>query len=115
MCVCEILCLFNQNYVVLDLCHLFSDPDLQVKVSPQGQLAYLDCDSMCANPTIIWYRNGEYFEKRTAQVCANPTIIWYRREGWDYIDSIAAIHVLLKDTNVSTLLQCVSPLHGTLT
>ncbi|KAK0150449.1 Sialoadhesin [Merluccius polli] len=34
--------------------------DLQVKVSPQGNNANLKCDSMCANPTIIWYNNGEY-------------------------------------------------------
>ena len=71
------MCLFNQNYVVLHLCHLFSDPDLQVKVSPQGNWADLDCDSMCANPTIIWYRNGQYFEQRTAQ-----------GRFWDYINSI---------------------------
>ncbi|KAK0155019.1 B-cell receptor CD22 [Merluccius polli] len=34
--------------------------DLQVKVSPQGNNAKMECDSMCANATIIWYRNGQY-------------------------------------------------------
>ncbi|KAK0151775.1 Sialoadhesin [Merluccius polli] len=49
------------NYVVLHLCHLFSDPDLQVKVSRRdGWRIYLECDSMCADPPIIWYWNGEY-------------------------------------------------------
>ena len=56
--------LFNQNYVVLHLCHLFSDPDLQVKVSPRGNHADLECDSMCANATIIWYSNGQRVAQR---------------------------------------------------
>ncbi|KAK0147181.1 Sialoadhesin [Merluccius polli] len=38
--------------------------DLQVKVSPQGNNATLECDSMCANPTIIWYRNGQRVAQR---------------------------------------------------
>ncbi|KAK0155012.1 B-cell receptor CD22 [Merluccius polli] len=49
--------------------------DLQVKVSPRGNWARnLECDSMCANPTYIWYKNGEYL----AQI----------RSYWDYINSI---------------------------
>ncbi|KAK0151779.1 B-cell receptor CD22 [Merluccius polli] len=49
------------NYVVLHLCHLFSDPDLQVKVPPQDKWTKkLECDSMCGNPPIIWYKNGLY-------------------------------------------------------
>ncbi|KAK0137520.1 B-cell receptor CD22 [Merluccius polli] len=63
------------NYVVLHLCHLFSDPDLQVKVSPRDDRSRnLECDSMCANPTIIWYMNGE----RVAQ----------GRSYWDNINPI---------------------------
>ncbi|KAK0151774.1 Sialoadhesin [Merluccius polli] len=50
------------NYVVLHLCHLFSDPDLQVKVSLRDyQYIKLECDSMCANAPIIWYINGQYY------------------------------------------------------
>ncbi|KAK0137513.1 hypothetical protein N1851_026278 [Merluccius polli] len=49
------------NYVVLHLCHLFSDPDLQVKVSLRDdRYIKLECDSMCGNPPIIWYWNGQY-------------------------------------------------------
>ncbi|KAK0140693.1 hypothetical protein N1851_022322 [Merluccius polli] len=70
VCVCA-FCLFNQNSVVLHLCHLFSDPDLRVKVSSQGNNANLECDSTCANPTIIWYTNG----KRVAQGRSYPVSI----------------------------------------
>ncbi|KAK0137517.1 B-cell receptor CD22 [Merluccius polli] len=53
------------NYVVLHLCHLFSDPDLQVKVSLRDyQYIKLECDSMCANAPIIWYINGQYYGQR---------------------------------------------------
>ncbi|CAL8363754.1 unnamed protein product [Merluccius merluccius] len=39
--------------------------DLQVKVSPRGSWTRnLECDSMCTNPTIIWYKNGEYLAQR---------------------------------------------------
>ncbi|KAK0150447.1 B-cell receptor CD22 [Merluccius polli] len=63
------------NYVVLHLCHLFSDPDLQVKVSPRdNRTRNLECDSMCANAAISWYRNGQ----RAAQ----------GRSYWVYINSI---------------------------
>ncbi|KAK0151772.1 B-cell receptor CD22 [Merluccius polli] len=49
--------------------------DLQVKVSPRGyQTINLDCDSMCGNPTIIWYKNGEYLGQE--------------RSYWDYTYSI---------------------------
>ncbi|KAK0140398.1 B-cell receptor CD22 [Merluccius polli] len=48
--------------------------DLQVKVSPQGNNATLECDSMCANATVIWYINGQYLEQG--------------RSFWDSINSI---------------------------
>ncbi|KAK0150444.1 B-cell receptor CD22 [Merluccius polli] len=48
--------------------------DLQVKVSLQDNKANLECDSMCANATIIWYINGQYLAQG--------------RSYWDYINSI---------------------------
>ncbi|KAK0142937.1 hypothetical protein N1851_018955 [Merluccius polli] len=73
LCVCVCVCV--SNYVVLHLCHLFSDPDLQVKVSPRGDRSiYLECDSMCGNAPIIWYKNGQYY----GQV----------RSYWEYINSV---------------------------
>ncbi|KAK0147185.1 Sialoadhesin [Merluccius polli] len=45
--------------------------DLQVKVSRQGNNANLECDSTCANPTIIWYTNGQ----RVAQGRSYPVSI----------------------------------------
>ncbi|KAK0132974.1 B-cell receptor CD22 [Merluccius polli] len=61
--------------------------DLQVKVSPHDDWGInLDCDSMCANPTIIWYRNGQYFEQRKAQ----------GRSSWDYINSFNSYSCAVK-------------------
>ncbi|KAK0142935.1 Sialoadhesin [Merluccius polli] len=61
--------------------------DLQVKVSPRDdETKNLDCDSMCANPTIIWYRNGQYFEQRKAQ----------GRSYWDNINSFNSYSCAVK-------------------
>ncbi|KAK0140027.1 B-cell receptor CD22 [Merluccius polli] len=49
--------------------------DLQVKVSRRDdRLINLDCDSMCANAPIIWYKSGQYYGQG--------------RSIWVYIDSI---------------------------
>ncbi|KAK0151778.1 Sialoadhesin [Merluccius polli] len=49
--------------------------DLQVKVSRRdGWSIYLECDSMCGNPPIIWYWNGQY--------------VGQARSYGDYINSI---------------------------
>ncbi|KAK0151771.1 hypothetical protein N1851_006850 [Merluccius polli] len=57
--------------------------DLQVKVSRRdGWRIYLECVSMCANPPIIWYINGQYLGQA--------------RSYGDYINSISSYSCAVK-------------------